>query len=149
MPGSVAPPLVVEQVAEIDPPVSADHVERNFASFHEPDQKWPRNAENICGSLRGELPMLGHDRNRVSRLQVPQDHEKKIVERLGDGYLAAIRSDQLGVSRLNQSAEIADLLLLGCWNRDWIGKRGRHGSPRLQYSIIEIFETLEINEARA
>jgi hypothetical protein len=92
-------------------------MERDLASFHQPDQKRPGDAENVGGALRSELLMLRDNRNRIPRLQVPQNHEKKFVDWLRDRDLPAIRSHQLGVSRLNQAPEIADLRFLVFWNR--------------------------------
>jgi hypothetical protein len=62
--------------------------------------------------LRRDLLMLWNNRNCVSRLQVPQNDEKKVVDGLRDRDLSAVRSDQLGVSRLNQPSKTADLRFL-------------------------------------
>jgi hypothetical protein len=122
----VTPTLVVQQIAQIDSTMASDHMEWDLAGFHQPDQEWTGDTENIRGALGGELLMLGDNRNRVTGLQVPQDDEEKVVHRLRDGDLAAVRSDQLRTSGLNRLAEIADLRLLGFRDRDGMGDCRRH-----------------------
>jgi hypothetical protein len=61
VPGGIPPPLIVQQVPEIDPAVGADHVEWDFAVFNEPHQEGTSDAEYVGRSLCGDLLMYRHD----------------------------------------------------------------------------------------
>jgi len=83
MPGSVAPPLVGEEVAQVDAAMRADHMKGYFAIFEEPDQKHTGNAEDAGGGLSGELAVSRDNRDRLARLQVVENDEKQVVKAAG------------------------------------------------------------------
>jgi len=58
------------------------------------------------------LLVLGHDGNRLARLEVLEDQEEEIVDRLWNCELVPIRPDEFSFATLNHAAEIADLPLL-------------------------------------
>src|SRR5207248_3308973 len=57
----IALALVLQQIAQIDPAMRANHVKWDFAVLDEPNEKRTRDAENVCRSLGCELLMLGYD----------------------------------------------------------------------------------------
>ena len=67
---------------------------------------------------------------RYSDLQVLENREKEVVDRLGNGDLAAVRPDEFGVAPLDQATEVTDLRLLPFRFRDLLNKKRRLASLR-------------------
>jgi hypothetical protein len=70
--------------------------------------------------------MLRNDRDCLTSLQVPQKHQKKLVDGFRNRNLVPIGPYELRVPLLDQTAQIADLGSLGLWNGDGIGKSRSH-----------------------
>ena len=63
------------------------------------------------------------------------------MDRLWNGDLVSVWSDQARLATLNQSAEIADLPLLRLRYRDRFSQHSFHSCPQHDPTIYEIIET--------
>jgi len=48
------------------------------------------------------------------------------MNRLRDFDLSSVRSNEFGSPLLNEATQVANLVLLRFWYRDWINERGGH-----------------------
>jgi len=75
--GTIARILVLHQFSEPDTPVLAGAVERQRAFFEQLDQVGPRNVQQVCGLLGGQLGMDRHHLHRVAFGQFGQDVDQQ------------------------------------------------------------------------
>ena len=92
------------------------------------------------GPLRRELLMLRNDRDRLSSLQVLQNHQQKIVDWFRNRDLIPVWPHEFRVPPLDQPTEIADLGYRGFRNRDRGRKESKPYGSSSSPTINELFE---------
>jgi hypothetical protein len=65
--------LISTKILEVDAPVAADLVARQFSAFQRLDEMGQGNPEEVGGALRGLLLIFGNQDNRPAQLHVAHD----------------------------------------------------------------------------
>jgi hypothetical protein len=116
--------LIREEVHEINAPVAANLVVRQFCVFQQSNEMRPRHPKEVGGALCSQLLVLGDQDDGPAELHIARDVLEQSENGIGQFQPLAIGSDQSRSPELQHPVQLSDLGFVGLRQCDRFGDHG-------------------------